>query len=146
MRVRRVPSSSYLAAPRSTTGTEDEFRDVSALSKKKQLVSRTRTDGHSPILPNSELCDSRLQAVDIQFWTDVQIDQDVAIKCLSLYFMADHPVLANFDPDLFITSLVAKTEEHCSRLLVNALLYWAYVCICLHLASFINRVPPWPHC
>lgn len=102
---------------------------VSPLSK----VPAHGSDGGS-----SELCDPRLQELDIRYWTGVQVQNDIAAKCISLYFETDHPLLANFDPDLFISDLTTKRHEYCSRLLVNALLYWA--CVSFR-APCVARIP-----
>lgn len=75
-----------------------------------------------------ELCDSRLQKLDLRRWTTVDIDNDVATRCISLYLETDHPLLGHFDPDLFVSDLVSSGDKYCSPLLVNALLYWACVC------------------
>ncbi|KAK2593871.1 hypothetical protein QQS21_008421 [Conoideocrella luteorostrata] len=72
-----------------------------------------------------QLCDSRLHKLNIHYWTNVDIDNDLAAKCISLYLETDHPLLGHFDPDLFVSDLVSEQSEHCSSLLVNSLLYWA---------------------
>ena len=82
---------------------------------------------HRPSNP-SRLCDSRLHQLDIRYWTDVRIENDMAAKCISLYLETDHPLLGHFDPDLFISDLISKRSLYCSSLLVNALMYWASVC------------------
>lgn len=78
---------------------------------------------------STKLCDSRLEELDIQFWTDVSIDNDTAARCISLYLETDHPLLGHFDPELFVLDLVSCQDQYCSSLLVNALLYWACVSI-----------------
>lgn len=76
-----------------------------------------------------ELCDPRLQELNIRYWTNVDIDSDMATRCISLYLETDHPLLGHFDPELFISHLVSERTEYCSSLLVNALLYWACVSV-----------------
>lgn len=74
------------------------------------------------------LCDLRLKDLDIQRWTSVEVENELATRCISLYLETDHPLLGHFDPDLFVSSLVSGQQgEHCSPLLVNSLLYWACV-------------------
>lgn len=73
------------------------------------------------------LCDERLNQLDITRWTDVDITSDLAAKCISLYLETDHPLLGQFDPELFVAQLISGEEKYCSSLLVNALLYWACV-------------------
>ena len=82
--------------------------------------------GHRQMRP-PELCDPRLRDLNIRYWTDVDIDNEVAAKCISLYLETDHPLLGHFDPELFVSHLASGRTEHCSSLLVNALLYWACV-------------------
>lgn len=74
-----------------------------------------------------ELCDPRLRDLDIEQWTNVELDNDSAAGCISLYLETDHPLLGPFDPDLFVSDLVSGRSEYCSSLLVNSLLYWACV-------------------
>ncbi|KJZ68893.1 hypothetical protein HIM_11715 [Hirsutella minnesotensis 3608] len=74
-----------------------------------------------------DLCDPRLRSVHIARWSNVGIDNLLAVRCISLYLVTDHPLLGHFDPELFISDLVSGRREFCSSLLVNALLYWACV-------------------
>ncbi|KAG5917887.1 hypothetical protein E4U61_002233 [Claviceps capensis] len=71
------------------------------------------------------LCDPRLSKLNIRHWTSVDISDDLAAKCISLYLQTDHPLLGHFDPELFVSSLISKEHEYCSSLLINAMLYWA---------------------
>ncbi|KAK2007085.1 hypothetical protein LZ32DRAFT_542628 [Colletotrichum eremochloae] len=71
------------------------------------------------------LCDERLKDLKINYWTDVSMTDDYAARVISLYLTTDHPLLGVFDPRLFISDLVGRRHAHCSRLLVNALMYWA---------------------
>ncbi|POR36619.1 N-terminal fungal transcription regulatory domain-containing protein [Tolypocladium paradoxum] len=73
----------------------------------------------------STLCDSRLSLLNIRHWTTVDISDDVAARCISLYLETDHPLLGHFDPELFVLHLTTQRHEYCSSLLVNALLCWA---------------------
>lgn len=79
-------------------------------------------------LNSRPLCDPRLADLEILRWTDVEIENDLAARCISLYLETDHPLLGPFDPDLFVEQLVSGENQFCSPLLVNALLYWACVC------------------
>ncbi|KAG6178471.1 hypothetical protein E4U27_003741 [Claviceps purpurea] len=71
------------------------------------------------------LCDPRLSKLNIRHWTSVDISDDLAAKCISLYLQTDHPLLGHFDPELFVSSLISEKHEYCSSLLINAMLYWA---------------------
>ena len=76
---------------------------------------------------SSDYCDTRLHELDISFWTSVPISNEFAANVISLYLETDHPLLGIFDPALFISDLVTWKLQFCSRLLVNAILYWACV-------------------
>lgn len=84
-------------------------------------------DNATQMTNTRRLCDSRLNKLEIMHWTDVDIDNDLAARCISLYLETDHPLLGLFDPDLFVEQLISGQEQFCSALLVNALLYWACV-------------------
>lgn len=73
------------------------------------------------------LCDSRLEKLDISRWTNVNISNEYAARAISLYLETDHPLLGFFEPNQFVSDLIAGKTDHCSRLLVNALLYWSCV-------------------
>ncbi|PFH61554.1 hypothetical protein XA68_16977 [Ophiocordyceps unilateralis] len=70
-------------------------------------------------------CDDRLHFLNIRHWTPVPIPNGVAARAISLYLETDHPLLGNFDPDLFLADLTSAKTDYCSSVLVNALLYWA---------------------
>ena len=75
-----------------------------------------------------QLCDSRLRKLNIRNWTNVDIDNDLAAKCISLYLETDHPLLGHFDAELFVSHLILEqSSDYCTPLLVNSLLYWACV-------------------
>lgn len=80
-------------------------------------------------LPLKPLCDERLHQLDIRFWTQVEISNELAAQAISLYLETDHPLLGHFDPDLFLSDLIDKKNRFCSPVLVNSLLYWASVCL-----------------
>ncbi|KAG6032767.1 hypothetical protein E4U41_007141 [Claviceps citrina] len=79
---------------------------------------RERRDG-------SQLCDARLARLNIRYWTKIDISDDLAARCISLYLKTDHPLLGHFDPELFVSHLISKEHEYCSSLLVHSMLYWA---------------------
>lgn len=74
-----------------------------------------------------QLCDDRLWALDISYWSPVPIPNDLAARLLSLYLVTDHPLHSPFDADLFIEDLTHCALRFCSPLLVNSLLFWACV-------------------
>ena len=75
--------------------------------------------------PKQEIgyCDKRLAELDVSFWTDIDITNDLAARIVSLYIRTDHPLLGLFSPDLFISDLVGKQDTHCSRFLFHVLMY-----------------------
>ncbi|KIL91963.1 nitrogen assimilation transcription factor nit-4 [Fusarium avenaceum] len=75
--------------------------------------------------PELSSCDERLEELNIEFWSSVPIPSDLAAKIISLYLETDHPLLGSFDPTLFVEDLVRCRTRYCSKLLVNALMYWS---------------------
>ncbi|KAL7809059.1 N-terminal fungal transcription regulatory domain-containing protein [Trichoderma gracile] len=89
-----------------------------------QGVSEAAT-GHS-----KSLCDSRLSNLNISHWTNVSISNEYAARAISLYLETDHPLLGFFEPNQFVSDLTTGKTDYCSRLLVNALLYWSCQLYC----------------
>lgn len=108
----------------STKGSQATSQGISSHSPSP--FPRAHTKSHVHRHP-PRLCDPRLRDLNIGHWTNVNLDNDTAARCISLYLETDHPLLGHFDPEAFISDLVSKRTEHCSSLLVNALLYWACV-------------------
>merc|ERR1712093_897396 len=77
-----------------------------------------------PALP-PKFVDPLLQNIDIRFWTNVSVTNELAAGAISLYLQTGHPILGLFDSQLFLSSLVACNTEFCSRFLVNSLLAYA---------------------
>ncbi|KAI0435589.1 hypothetical protein F4803DRAFT_567533 [Xylaria telfairii] len=67
--------------------------------------------------------DARLQYLHVGFWTDMRVSSDFAARVISLYLRTDHPLLGLFNSHLFITDLVSKRTDYCSRFLFHALMY-----------------------
>jgi hypothetical protein len=99
------------------------------------LAEELRTKSEQEQLPccmwRKSLCDSRLEKLDISYWTAVSIDDAVAAQAISTYLEIDHPLLGFFDPGSFLATLTNPDTNSCgcSSILVNALLYWATVSI-----------------
>jgi hypothetical protein len=118
--------------------TEDELQQslqpndgtISPLSGELRTIfsEREQLPGH---LTRKPLCDSRLEKLDIGYWTRVPIDDAVAAHVISRYLEIDHPLLGFFDPESFLATLTNSDTSSCgcSSILVNALLYWATVSI-----------------
>jgi hypothetical protein len=79
------------------------------------------------------LFSNRLQDVNIQTWTNVPIENGLAIRIISFYFQLDYPIAPLFNAELFIEDLALGRHWFCSELLVNSLLSWACV------SSFYER-------
>ena len=76
-------------------------------------------------MPN--ICDSRLEHLDIGFWTKVPVTSDFAARAMTLYLEAEHAFYGFFDAELFLSDLASLQKRHCSTALVNAVLYNACV-------------------
>jgi hypothetical protein len=72
-------------------------------------------------------CDPRLASLEISYWIDTPIPNEVAAHAISLYLETDHVLVGSFDPELFVSDLITRNRKHCSSLLVVAVLYFAYV-------------------
>ncbi|KAI8673520.1 Zn(2)-C6 fungal-type domain-containing protein [Fusarium keratoplasticum] len=75
--------------------------------------------------PTTLLIHDGLKQLDITYWTDVPISNELAGRVISLYLEIDYPVLPLFHADLFVQDLVQRRGYFCSRFLVSALLSWA---------------------
>lgn len=72
-------------------------------------------------------CDSRLHALDVGRWSNVQIKDAFAASAISFYLESEYPLLGCFDLDLFLDDLISGGTSFCSSLLVNSLLFRACV-------------------
>lgn len=79
------------------------------------------------LLASSHYYDSRLDHLDISFWTPVSVTDQFAARVISLYLETDHPVIGLFHSGWFIHSLVTKRTQYCSGFFVNAFL--AFACV-----------------
>ncbi|KAL7941836.1 N-terminal fungal transcription regulatory domain-containing protein [Trichoderma barbatum] len=78
-----------------------------------------------PTASTAPLCDSRLHQLNISYWTNAPISNEVAARAISMYLETDHPLLGYFDPSSFVSDLINLKHDYCSPMLVNALMYWA---------------------
>jgi hypothetical protein len=81
------------------------------------------------------ISDARFENVDLAKWTDVTSDSRLLGNLLHAYFLHAYPAFPAFQKDLFLDDLVNGRKRFCSKLLVNAILAQACVCLC-HLNSF----------
>lgn len=63
------------------------------------------------------------------------IENGLFARIISTYLTWDHPPWRLFDEDLFVDDLVAGRANHCSTLLVNAILAYGCVSISVIAAS-----------
>lgn len=90
-----------------------------------QLVKTTAQPSDHP-----KYCDSRLEKLNVAFWTSTSITNDHAASAISLYIETHHPIWSFFDASQFIDDLVecrTDSESTCSPLLVSSLLAFALV-------------------
>ena len=76
---------------------------------------------------NADLIDDRLSLAEASPWTSIINDNDLFKKLLKAYFLHDYPWTFFFNRDYFLADLVSGGHEHCSALLVNAVL--AIACV-----------------
>ena len=102
-------------------GGKSSYEHVSQL----ELVRSTKKPSDHP-----KYCDSRLEKLNIDFWTSVPVTNDHAASAISLYLETHHPIWSFFDASQFIDDLVEcriDSESACSPLLVSSLLAFAMV-------------------
>ncbi|CAG7561152.1 unnamed protein product [Fusarium equiseti] len=91
--------------------------------------SLVRKSSNTPIVLSEAgsrpYCDSRLEDLDISYWTKVPISDVSAATLISLYLETDQTIIAFIDADLFLDSLVDRRPKFCSSFLVTAMLYVA---------------------
>ncbi|KAF5590376.1 conidial development fluffy [Fusarium pseudoanthophilum] len=107
---------------------------ISPLDKPALPAAQTETlvrkiSPASPVVLSSDrsrqLCDSRLEEIDISYWTKVPISNETAAAMISLFLETDQTIVGFVDADLFVESLVERTPHFCSTFLVSAMLYVA---------------------
>ncbi|TEA14931.1 Nitrogen assimilation transcription factor nit-4 [Colletotrichum sidae] len=66
--------------------------------------------------------DSRLERLQIGYWTKVPISNELAATLISFYLETEHNIVGFFDADLFVDDLVSCQPNFCSAFLVTAVL------------------------
>lgn len=105
-----------------TSTSSSTLNESTKESTKDIILNNSRPSKDSA--PNPDLCDDRLHQLDISQWTSLPISNTLAAHIISLYLQTDHPILATFDPDLFIDDLVSGRAQFCSKFLVHTVMYW----------------------
>ncbi|KAF9701168.1 hypothetical protein EKO04_000294 [Ascochyta lentis] len=97
--------------------------DRSSHASQLEVVTSTKDSFNHP-----RYCDSRLEKLNIDFWTSVPISNHHAASATSLYLETHHPIWCFFDASKFIGDLVqcrVDSSSTCSPLLVSSLLAFA---------------------
>ncbi|EGU76976.1 hypothetical protein FOXB_12508 [Fusarium oxysporum f. sp. conglutinans Fo5176] len=130
--------------PKSTTSIDDKvLADLdsmpgslkSVVPSQLNAIPQTAFPG-SPKIPSVVIgpspplrwCDSRLNRLNINYWTRVPISNELAAGAISTYLETDHALLGFFDADLFLSDLVEQRLNYCSPFLVSSLLCMACLC------------------
>ncbi|KAH8197843.1 hypothetical protein TruAng_007990 [Truncatella angustata] len=110
---------------------------IDTTSRKRRYSSRNRPAA-TPTTPNQVLpiqpltsrdtivIDGRLDHIDFQRWTSVDITNVLAASAISFYLENEHPILAVFNADLVIDDLVRGSGSFCSPLLLSSILAWSF--------------------
>ncbi|KAF5628904.1 conidial development fluffy [Fusarium sp. NRRL 52700] len=100
-----------------------------ALPAAQTEISMSKISSANPVVLSSirfrPLCDSRLEEIDISYWTKVPISNETAAAMISLFLETDQTIVGFVDADLFVESLVDRKPQFCSTFLVSAILYVA---------------------
>ncbi|TVY67688.1 putative transcriptional regulatory protein [Fusarium oxysporum f. sp. cubense] len=106
-----------------------QHADNQMKSARKDVILNLRSGLQNPsetqglILPMPEkYCDSRLEKLQISYWTKVPVSDELAAALISFYILNDHKILGFFDVDLFLDDLVQCRQRFCSPFLgrINA--------------------------
>lgn len=122
-----------LEPPIRTPGIEsviDPVLTVAPPSPLRGLNSRQTSPVAGPI-PDRQYVDSRLNRLNMSYWTRIPVSDEFAACVLSHYFETYHPVIGCFDADLFLSDLVDQKVDTCSAFLLSALMSLACVSGCL---------------
>jgi hypothetical protein len=82
---------------------------------------------------------NRLGDIKIEAWTEVPIENELAIRILSFNLELEYSLIPFFDADLFIEDLVRGRHWFCSKLLVNSIMCWACVSWHKKLSLYLSR-------
>ncbi|CAG7558172.1 unnamed protein product [Fusarium equiseti] len=84
------------------------------------LPSTSQDSGQTRELEQPRLqnyCDSRLERLQIGYWSKIPISDDFAASLISFYINNDHKIMGFFDADLFLEDLVECRQRFCSSFL-----------------------------
>ena len=86
----------------------------------------TEAQYHVPF-HGARIVEPRLGMARASRWTTIPITDDLFRALLDIYLVNYHPTLSFFHKDFFLDDLISGREQHCSALLVNAILAVASV-------------------
>lgn len=76
---------------------------------------------------SADVFDPRLRYIKGAMWTTVVVDDALFSELISFYLRYEYPISLFFQKDLFLDRLLSGQTDHCSSLLVNAVLATAAV-------------------
>ncbi|KAF1961750.1 hypothetical protein CC80DRAFT_589258 [Byssothecium circinans] len=74
---------------------------------------------------SATIVDPRMDCVVPSLWTEVSKDNDLMRQLLRCYFSYEHQFLGCIHKDHFLNDMISGSTEHCSPLLMNAVLAFA---------------------
>jgi hypothetical protein len=99
-----------------------------------------RSSQVSTPLDSGKYCDSRLERLEIGYWSKVSISNADAASLVSFYIKTDHRIMGLFDADLFLEDLVERRQRFCSPFLVSAILCFSIVGTSTHYAQDYRNI------
>lgn len=138
-----VPNNAYL----SSLVYETTFPTFGAPEINNALSLPTRdvlgdNDAYLKPYHSATMTDPLLQRIKPSIWTTVSTDNELLRRLLGAYFMHQHLSHFYFNKDLFLEDMATGGEDHCSQLLVNAVLAAG----CHSLSQLPDRFKFWlPH-
>lgn len=120
----------------SGTNSEPKQLPTEQLSGRQSPPIAKATSIGGPMQPPQH-CDARLQHLEISYWTQVPIGNELAAQAISAYLENEHALVGFFDADLFIADLVNHRQEHCSSFLASSLL--SLTCVSSPASHFQNK-------
>ncbi|KAF2647338.1 hypothetical protein K491DRAFT_784784 [Lophiostoma macrostomum CBS 122681] len=117
----QIPSlSRFKPSPEGLSVAFQQTRERDVAMESSFVFANPRLEQDSE---NSQHCvDPRLSKLKINFWTSVELSNEVAAGAITAYLEHQHPVWGPFDARLFLRDLVELQFEFCSAFMVNALL------------------------
>ncbi|KAI1111022.1 hypothetical protein F5Y14DRAFT_443564 [Nemania sp. NC0429] len=113
----------HLSAAHDKSLSRGHANGIHSSSADTVMLDSTSAMSASDFLDSLELCDERLRHLQVSFWTDLDVPNDLVARVISLYIKTDHPLLGLFNPRLLIGDLVNHQMRFCNRFLFHSLMY-----------------------